>query len=108
MRVNLKVPYADKDKAKRLGARWDAATKVWYVIDPLDLVPFMQWLDEPPIEPVITLRDYLGGNRNSLSETAAKAFGVPHPLGNGWAKKYGNKTVTFATMNRSPIHRTLQ
>ena len=25
MRTNLKVPYAEKDEAKKRGARWDAA-----------------------------------------------------------------------------------
>ena len=31
MRLNLKVPYAEKDQAKKLGARWDAGRKLWYV-----------------------------------------------------------------------------
>lgn len=30
MRTDLRVPFAEKDEAKRLGARWDAARKVWY------------------------------------------------------------------------------
>lgn len=30
MRINLQVPYAEKDAAKRLGARWDMARKVWF------------------------------------------------------------------------------
>lgn len=30
MRVDLKVPYRDKDAAKAAGARWDAARKTWY------------------------------------------------------------------------------
>ena len=29
MRVNLNVPYAEKDAAKAAGARWDAARKCW-------------------------------------------------------------------------------
>ena len=29
-RVDLAVPYAEKDDAKRLGAKWDPNTKVWY------------------------------------------------------------------------------
>lgn len=44
MRINLAVPYEDKDQAKRLGARWDAARRVWYLIDPEDLAPFAQWM----------------------------------------------------------------
>jgi hypothetical protein len=44
MRINLNCPYEDKDRAKALGARWDVARKVWYVIDPQDLQPFAQWI----------------------------------------------------------------
>jgi len=29
----IKIQYADKDKAKKLGAKWDATTKSWYYID---------------------------------------------------------------------------
>ena len=43
MRFNLKVPYAEKDQAKQLGARWDAARKVWYVDGRDDLSPFARW-----------------------------------------------------------------
>lgn len=31
MRTDLNVPYADKDRAKRRGARWDVARKTWFV-----------------------------------------------------------------------------
>jgi hypothetical protein len=47
MRINLNCPFADKEKAKHLGARWDVARRVWYVVDPDDLRPFMQWLPKP-------------------------------------------------------------
>lgn len=30
-RVELNVPYARKDEAKAIGARWDAAKKVWWI-----------------------------------------------------------------------------
>lgn len=43
MRLNLKVPFAEKDAAKKLGARWDAARKIWYVVDKDDLAPFSKW-----------------------------------------------------------------
>lgn len=43
MRTNLAVPFADKDQAKALGARWDPARKCWYVQDK-DLAPFARWL----------------------------------------------------------------
>ncbi|MBX6318399.1 MAG: ribonuclease HI [Pigmentiphaga sp.] len=45
MVVWLKVPYAEKDEAKALGARWSPAQKKWYVKDAADLTPFQRWLD---------------------------------------------------------------
>ena len=47
MRLNLKVPFAEKDQAKKLGARWDAARKVWYIDDKLDAAPFARWSPVP-------------------------------------------------------------
>jgi len=46
MRINLVTPFADKDKAKALGARWDASRKVWYIVDVADLTPFMRWIPD--------------------------------------------------------------
>jgi hypothetical protein len=54
MRVNLKVPFAEKDSAKALGAKWDAAKKVWYVVDKADLSPFLKWIDEKVATPAAT------------------------------------------------------
>lgn len=47
MRFDLKVPFAEKDAAKQLGARWDAASKVWYVIGKDDMSPFAKWSPSP-------------------------------------------------------------
>ncbi|WP_341678862.1 DUF5710 domain-containing protein [Niveibacterium sp. SC-1] len=47
MRLNLKVPFAEKDEAKKLGARWDAGRKVWYVEGKEDLAPFARWSPTP-------------------------------------------------------------
>lgn len=47
MRVNLKVPFAEKDEAKKLGARWDAARKLWYIENKTDLAPFLKWSPAP-------------------------------------------------------------
>lgn len=40
----LNVPYAEKDEAKRLGARWDATRKKWYVPNGVDTAAFSRWL----------------------------------------------------------------
>lgn len=47
----LQVPYAEKDQARELGARWNPGRKRWYVPPGLALAPFERWLPmggEPP------------------------------------------------------------
>lgn len=56
MRVNLNCPYADKERAKRFGARWDPEAKTWYVIDPPDLLRFSKWLRAYPAQDRPTLQ----------------------------------------------------
>lgn len=46
-RVNLFVPYAEKDAAKSLGAKWDAVAKTWYVPDGIESASFQKWLSAP-------------------------------------------------------------
>lgn len=46
MRINLLTPFAEKDAAKALGARWDAAKKIWYVKDVADLIGFLRWIPD--------------------------------------------------------------
>jgi hypothetical protein len=46
MRINLVTPFAEKDAAKALGARWDAAKKCWYIVDVPDLTPFLHWIPD--------------------------------------------------------------
>ena len=41
----LNVPFADKDRAKSLGAHWHANQKRWVVPPGLDLTPFAAWLE---------------------------------------------------------------
>ena len=43
MRIDLKVPYTERDTAKALGARWDAAKKIWYIMEVADVTPFLRW-----------------------------------------------------------------
>lgn len=51
MRVNLKCPFAEKDIAKALGARWDVARKTWFVENPEDLTPFLRWMPDVKAKP---------------------------------------------------------
>ncbi len=40
----LVVPFGEKDEAKGLGARWDAAARKWYVPLGKDLDVFKRWM----------------------------------------------------------------
>ncbi|MDN0076423.1 DUF5710 domain-containing protein [Crenobacter sp. SG2303] len=42
-KLYLNVPFAEKDSAKALGARWFPAMKKWYVPHELDLNLFIKW-----------------------------------------------------------------
>jgi hypothetical protein len=44
LRINLVTPFAEKDAAKALGARWDSTSKLWYIVDVADLTPFLRWI----------------------------------------------------------------
>jgi hypothetical protein len=46
MRTDLQVPYSQKDEARRLGARWDAARRVWFVENVENLGRFLRWIPE--------------------------------------------------------------
>lgn len=45
-KIYLNVPFAQKDAAKALGAKWDAAHKKWYVPASINMTPFARWQSE--------------------------------------------------------------
>lgn len=47
--IILNVPYAEKDQAKVLGARWNNDRKTWYVPDGQPTAPFEKWLTAPQL-----------------------------------------------------------
>jgi hypothetical protein len=46
-RVYLRVPFEQKEQAKRLGARWDPRQKTWYVPDGINSSLLKEWLPLP-------------------------------------------------------------
>lgn len=46
-RIDLQVPFHEKEEAKRLGARWDAERKLWYVPAGVDAGPLRKWIAAP-------------------------------------------------------------
>lgn len=83
MRLNLKVPFAEKDQAKKLGARWDAARKVWYVDGKDDLAPFARWSpsahDGSDAESGAAPAAAAGGGRQSASQSFVGSRYVAQP-----------------------------
>ncbi|MDR2054480.1 MAG: DUF5710 domain-containing protein [Desulfovibrio sp.] len=49
----LAVPYKEKERAKKLGAKWDKDNKLWYAPEGTDLTPLAAWMPEkaPAPEP---------------------------------------------------------
>jgi hypothetical protein len=46
LKTYLNVPFAQKDAAKALGAKWDAIHKKWYVPADKDIMLFTAWQTE--------------------------------------------------------------
>lgn len=42
-RVYFAVPFTEKDRAKRLGGRWDTARGAWYAPAGVDVTAFARW-----------------------------------------------------------------
>jgi len=118
MRVNLDCPYAEKDQAKSMGARWDAALRVWYVKDVEDLTPFMRWLGPQPkptlrqkkskpkpvvlemddeINGVMITRQFIQANKTrggSWMRAQLNVIGVAWPPRNGWIDRVCGNVIT--------------
>jgi hypothetical protein len=47
-RIDLDVPFAQKDEAKRLGAHWDPQQKIWFINSKYDQAKFDKWLPDSP------------------------------------------------------------
>lgn len=47
-RINLEVPFAQKEQVKRLGARWDPQQRVWFISSKFDLDKFAPWIPGSP------------------------------------------------------------
>lgn len=47
MRIELAVLYEDRETVKKLGAKWDAGRRTWYVQNADDLAPFLPWIKHP-------------------------------------------------------------
>lgn len=81
-RIYLNVPFAQKDRAKSLGARWDAVNRKWYVPAGLEVAAFGEWLPDEPDQARTSASLDVGmpiASQTSIfaSETLPAARGVP-------------------------------
>ena len=53
LRIDLNVPYAEKEDAKALGARWDEGRKRWYAPPGTDVRHLKRWLPHDPGAPIV-------------------------------------------------------
>lgn len=77
----LNVPYAQKDAAKALGARWDAAAKKWFVPAGKDIALFAQWqMDaESASASSATIINTTGTKQSPVKNTSQTAGTFTHP-----------------------------
>ena len=112
-RIYIEVPYAQKDEAKLLGARWDADVRRWYITDKQDVLLFSKWFGgTAQTNPLVmgdrvTLKDFLSANYGtavSLTFKSARAFGIPYPLESGWARNMQTelRLVALLPLERKP------
>ncbi len=69
----LNVPFAQKDAAKALGARWDAANKKWYVPADKDITLFAQWQPQADSSESPSTTTSKPGSRATSSKTSSSA-----------------------------------
>ena len=82
-RVDLRVPLAEKEEAKRLGARWDPSEKLWYVPDGVYAAPLRKWVPVPE-EPNVRASSYFLATTTRgcwRCEAATQVFGFALPSG---------------------------
>jgi hypothetical protein len=79
LKTYLNVPFAEKDAAKALGAKWDAIHKKWYVPADKDIMLFAAWqADSSELSPAAT-KPAKPANKNASSAnyTAVAAVTLP-------------------------------
>jgi len=92
----LNVPFAQKDAAKALGARWDAANKKWYVPTNKDITLFEQWqaqagtMESPPTT-TSKPRSQASSTKTSSSTNNAKPSVITYPVDKNFVAYNGDE-----------------
>lgn len=70
--IKLKVPFAEKDQARLLGAKWDAQLRTWYVPKGMLLSPFECWLPMIEVGATSQATSFRVGSKSKTATTAPK------------------------------------
>lgn len=79
-RVDLRVPFAEKDAAKEAGCRWDKEQKTWYAPPGTDLNKIAQWPQKLEQRPELSPRDELA---NTMTGKYGFVLSGAHPIMDG-------------------------
>lgn len=101
----LNVPFAEKDQAKALGAKWDWDEKRWYYMNADDEKKFTRWL---PIEKKVAKLPELSDEQKKLIELVGEGKNVlvDACIGSGktttiqvMCTKFSQKSILYLTYN---------
>ncbi len=95
-KIYLNVPYNQKDAAKALGAKWDAANKKWYVPAGKDVTLFGQWQPqsvtlEPPLKSANQPKSGAASSNIKASANNADSGVTTHPTDKNFAAYNGDE-----------------
>lgn len=98
-RIDLQVPFSEKDDAKRLGARWDAGRKVWYVPDGLEASSFTRWIPAGPETNIRSSCYYIAETRKSCWKCGKETLvlGLLIPAGHQTLEPIDEEELEFSS-----------
>ena len=84
-RIDLFVPYSEKDEAKAFGAKWDNVLKLWYIPEGVDPSAFDKWRTNPATIPNVRCnRFYVATAEQNCESCSAPVQMVTFVLPRGW------------------------
>lgn len=73
----LAVPYAEKNQARELGARWDKSAKAWWIGASVDPAPFAKWIEGVSTTTATATTDPQTAFADALNAAGLKLTGAP-------------------------------
>lgn len=83
--VYVQIPYADREQAKMLGAKWDKEEKSWYIPPGVNQEPFRKWLDSATNQ-AKTVTDNTPAIAKTLIDVPFREKNEARALGAKWDK----------------------